>query len=45
MLLNIFDPEKEFKQILDLLDEDGKIVIITPNYNDVIKNVWKIKII
>ena len=38
-----FNPEKEFKQILDLLDEDGKIVVITPNYNDVIKNVWKNK--
>ena len=38
-----FNPEKEFKKILDLLDEDGKIVVITPNYNDVIKNVWKNK--
>jgi 2-polyprenyl-3-methyl-5-hydroxy-6-metoxy-1,4-benzoquinol methylase len=36
-----YNPEKELKRILNLLDNDGKIVIITPNYNDVLKNVWK----
>ena len=43
MIEYFFNPEKEFKQILDLLDRDGKVVVITPNYNDIIKNVWKNK--
>jgi len=38
-----YDPVKEIKKILDLLDDDGKIIIITPNYRDVLKNNWKNK--
>lgn len=36
-----YDPLKEIKNILDLLDDDGKLIIITPNYHDVLKNVWR----
>lgn len=36
-----FNPKKELKKILDLLDNDGKIIIITPNYKDILKDVWK----
>ena len=38
-----YNPEKELKQILDLLDKDGKIIIITPNYKDILKDIWKNK--
>ena len=38
-----YDPVEEIKKILDILDDDGKIIIITPNYQDVMKNMWKNK--
>ena len=38
-----YNPADEIKNILDLLDEDGKLIIITPNYQDVLKDVWKSK--
>jgi hypothetical protein len=36
----IKNPINFFKQLIQLLDADGEIIFITPNLDDVLKNVW-----
>ena len=38
-----YNPQIELKKLLRLLDKNGKIIIITPNYKDILKDVWKNK--
>jgi len=36
----VYDPLAYFKSLISLLEDDGEIIVITPNLNDALKDIW-----